>query len=336
MWKPRWLLALPLALAASATLGTAGAASVRDQANLFSADAVQQAETELNRVESENKIPITIETIPSLNGESIEDVSLAHAKRAGSKGIHVLIAKKEHQIYDRVSRTYSGAINAARQATIREAFEASFKKGDFDGGLLQGVKAIASTVSAARGEFRAAVPAQGRGGPMLGRRANPGGGGFGLGSLLGIGLLIVGVLFFFRLIGSLFRGAGSAPGQMGGPGYRPGYGGGMGGGGGGFMSSLFGGIGGAMAGNWLYDQFSGRHHGSVDQTSYDPATGAAPAPDAAPEWGEGGAGGDWGGDAGGGGGDWGGGGGGGGGGDWGGGGGGDWGGGGGGDDGGSW
>ena len=53
----------------------------------------------------------------------------------------------------------------------------------------------------------------------------------------------------------------------------PGYGGG--GGGGGFMSSMFGGIGGALAGNWLYDQFSGRpsRRGSVDQSSYDPAVG---------------------------------------------------------------
>ena len=161
-------------------------------------------------------------------------------------------------------------------------------------------------------------------------------------------MIVIGILGLFlviRILGALFsagRGGYANQGRMGGPGGgygpggpgygAPGYGGG--GGGGGFMSSMFGGIGGALAGNWLYDQFSGRHHGSVDQASYDPATGAAPAPDASPEWGEGGAGGDWGGDAGGAGGDWGGGGGGGG--DWGGGGGGDWGGGGGGDDGGSW
>jgi uncharacterized protein len=99
------------------------------------------------------------------------------------------------------------------------------------------------------------------------------------------------------------------------------------------MSSLFGGLGGAMAGNWLYDQF-GRHH-SADPTSYAPGAEPAPPADAGPDWQDAGdGGGDWGGgDAGGGGGgDWGGG----GGGDWGGGGGGgDWGGGGGGD-GGSW
>ena len=328
MRTPFWLYAVPLALAALAAPVTAGAASVRDQANLFSPDAVERAEADLNRVERENGVPVTIETIPSLNGESVEDVSLAHAKRAGSKGIHILIAKKEHKTYDRVSHAYSRAINANRQETIREAFDASFKKGDFDGGLLQGVKTIGSVVSTARAELPAAapVPVRGRGVPMPNRGANQG--GFGLGSLLGIGLLIVGVLFFFRLIGSLFRGGGGyAPGQMGRPGYGPGYGGG--GGGGGFMSSLFGGIGGAMAGNWLYDQFSGRHHGGgmTDSSTYGGGEAAPQGDDwsgstgGGSDWGGGGGGdagggGDWGGGSGG---DWGG-----GGGDAGGGGGGDW------------
>src|SRR5262249_60082715 len=109
-----------------------------------------------------------------------------------------------------------------------------------------------------------------------------------------IGLLIVGGLFLLRLLGGLFganRGYG-APGMMGRPGYGPGYGGY--GGGGGFWSSMFGGIGGALAGNWLYDQFSGRHHGGyTDSASH----GGQDVPDAGgSDWstpGDGG--GDWGG-----------------------------------------
>ena len=49
------------------------------------------------------------------------------------------------------------------------------------------------------------------------------------------------------------------PGIGGGPGYfGGGGGGGYGGRGGGFLSGMLGGLGGAVAGNWLYDQFSGR------------------------------------------------------------------------------
>jgi uncharacterized protein len=323
MWKPKWLLALalPLAMAATASLGTARASSVRDEAGMFSPAAVQKAEADLNRIEREFQVPVTIETIPSLEGQDIADVSLSHARRASSQGIFILIAKKEHKLYDRVTRSFNRAIGADRQRAIRDAFDAGFAKGDFDAGLAQGVQKIGSEVSAASaelGRLRSAAPAPVPGRPgMPVRRGNQG--GFGLGSLLGIGLVIIGVLFFFRLIGSLFRGGGGyAPGPM--MGGRPGYGPGYGGGGGGFMSSLFGGIGGAMAGNWLYDQFSGRHQGgTTDSTSYGGDAGAAPQGD---EWAGGSGGG--GGDAGGGGGDWGGG----GGGDWGGGdgggGGGDW------------
>ncbi len=106
-------------------------------------------------------------------------------------------------------------------------------------------------------------------------------------TLIWIVLGILAVFVVIRLLGALFSGGnrGGYPGQRamgpGGPGYGQGYGPGYGGGGGGgFMSSMFGGIGGALAGNWLYDQFSGRHHDtSVGQsTNYDPGVGASEAP----------------------------------------------------------
>ena len=99
---------------------------------------------------------------------------------------------------------------------------------------------------------------------------------------------IFGVLLVLRLIGGLFnRSAGQGyPGQAGmgmqvlewaaGPvtyGGGPGYGGR----GGGFFSSMLGGLGGALAGNWLYDQFSGGRHGqygSADAGSMPDSTGA--------------------------------------------------------------
>jgi uncharacterized protein len=93
---------------------------------------------------------------------------------------------------------------------------------------------------------------------------------------------------------------------------------------------MLGGLGGAMAGNWIYDQMSGRHHHRSDAgLGPDPGVTDQTTP-ANDDWGGGDGGMSWGNDAGGGGSDWGG-----GGSDWGGGGGGgDWG--GGGDGGGSW
>jgi len=343
MTRLRWLLALPAILLA--TSGPSMAAEVRDKAGMFSAEAVKKAQTELDRIEREYSVPVTIEAIPSLDGEPIKDVTTRHAESVGAKGIYLLIAKSEGKIYGEASRGFQKYLPRSRLQSIDDAFIADFKKGNFDAGLLHGVARIDSSLSEARaeagGSLRPAPVAAGRRAAQapvpVGRPRVAATNSWGIGSLMMIVIGILGIFLVIRILGALFsagRGGYGSQARMGGPGGygpggpgygAPGYGGGGGGGGGGFMSSMFGGIGGALAGNWLYDQFSGRHHGSMDQTSYDPAAGAAPAPEAAPEWGEGGAGGDWGGGDAGAGGDWGGGGGG----------GGDWGG-GGGDDGGSW
>jgi len=317
MWKPRWLLALPLAaLVMSVSPGLAHASSVRDEARMFSAGAVQRAEAELNRLEREQGISTTVETVASLEGRPVGLVTKEHAGQSGSNGIYVLIAKAEHKIDVYASPRVSGAIDRARGLAIQDTFTNTLKAGDFDAALAAGVQEIGTEVTAAHARNGVRRQAGRQGVPAA--RGNQG--SFGFGSLLGIGLVIVGVLFVVRLIGSLFagRGQGYPGGRMGAPGYGPG-----GGGGGGFMSSLFGGIGGAMAGNWLYDQFSGRHQGGMtDSSSYGGDAGVSDAgtdaTNVSGDWGGGdaGGGGDWGGGGGGGGGDWGGGGGDTGGGDW--------------------
>lgn len=339
MKSPRWLLALPLVLAASGVPSAVHAATIRDDASLFSPKVVKEARTELDKIERESSLPVTIETIPSLGGEDIREVLTRHAKDSGAAGIYVLISRKEGKIDVDASKRFRSVLPQGRLVTIRDAFTDQFKKKDFDNGLLQGVRTIGLEAALARVGSPAAERAQPRTvparPPVAPNRPMPQrGNGFGFGSLIGLGLLIVGVLFVVRLISSMMGGGmrqqgygpgGPMGGPMGGPGYGgPGYGYG-GGGRGGFFSGLMGGIGGALAGNWLYDQFSGRHQGGhVENTSYDPGTTADSGGnvDTGPDdWGGGGgAVGDWGGDSGGGGGD--------GGGDWGGG-GGDWGGGGG-------
>ena len=319
MSKPRWLLALPVALALAVVTGNAFASDVRDTAGLFGRPTVKQAQADLSRIERESQVGTTIETIDSLDGKIIGDVSERLAEESGTHGLYVLISKKEKALDLRVSSKFSKMLNTARTRNIRQAFITGFRKGDYDAGLLDAVKTLDREVSAAKSAGVGIVQPRGARPKMVPIRAGNPRGSFGIGSLLGIGLAIIAVLFVVRLVGSLF-GAGRSYGSpmnrmggMGGPG-GPGYGYG-GGGGGGFMSSLFGGIGGALAGNWLYDQFSGRSHGSYnDSSTYDGGTDPGPGADAGAEDYSGGThvGGDWGssetggGDWGGGGGDWGG------------------------------
>src|SRR4051812_12524545 len=248
MFSLRWLFALPLALVVS--VGSARASSVRDDAGMFDPDVVRAAEAKLNQVEKENGITTTIQTIESLEGQSIVTASVDRAKQTGSLGIFILIPKQDRKIKVLASRQYEHALPRSRLNVIEEAFVKRFEAGEFDTGLKDGVQAISKEVTEARaangGQLRRA---EGPPTPLPGRGVRPRGNpnGFGMGSLLGIGLVILAVLVGIRLLGALFGGNRGAygpgygrPGMGPGPGYGgPGYGGG---GGGGFMSSLFGGI----------------------------------------------------------------------------------------------
>ncbi len=276
-------------------------------------------------------------------------------------GIYILLSKRDRLISEPLIREHlKNVVTLEKRHAIRQAFIDEFRKKDFDGGLERGVAEIERTLEGVSVGNRRVGPGRALPvpvGPGAHRGAAGGGGGMMYTFLL-IGLGIFAVLIILRLLGGLFgRSQGGYPNQMGmggprpgmgpgGPGYYGGGGGYGGGRGGGFFSGLLGGLGGAMAGNWLYDQFSGRHGGMTSAgaglSGEDAATNV---PDAADEriigadddagqaasWDNGGGdtgGGDWGGGDAGGGGDWGG-----GGGDWGGGdAGGDWGGGGGGGD----
>src|SRR6266404_3184446 len=125
MDTPRWLLAVPLALAA--TLGTARASTIRDQAGMFSPAAVRQAEAELNRIERENQIDTTIETILSLDGQDIVSATRRHAERSGARGLFILVAKDDGKIDVLTERAYRRALNETRLRSIQNAFINEFK-----------------------------------------------------------------------------------------------------------------------------------------------------------------------------------------------------------------
>jgi TPM domain len=352
MRSTRWAVAAPLLLVMASY---ASGSEVRDDAGMFSADAVRQAESILNKSERQTKVPVTIETISSLRGESPDVVAIRRARQSGHRGVFILLAKAEKKVEVLVSKEWENTFTRDRRKAIHDAFTNGFKEKGLDGGLVLAAASIGEvakdSISSNGGPIATAprpVPRGGGGAPGAPApvpRAARGGGGL-LGGIIMLGLIILVVLLVVRLLSGLFRGAtggyggqapvGGPPGYGAAPGYGPGY---APRGGGGFWSSMFGGIGGAMAGNWLYDQFSGRHRpydsgaggtgGNVGEGGYYSGTGGEPASGGS-DWVGGGETTSWG-DSGGGGGDWAGGG---GGGDWGGGGGGDWGGGGGGGDGG--
>jgi uncharacterized membrane protein YgcG len=367
MTRLQWLVAIPVVVATALFAPASQAAAIRDTAGMFSKDVVKKARARLDRVESTTGIPIVIETIDEIPGldkdaskqakkKAIDALAIRRDAEIRDEGIYILMSKRDHAISHVLVRERLGRVlPIEKRDDIRNALVEEFNNRKFDAGLERAVETIerslegASVGKGGAHRARAAAPVplhEPADGAKLKTARSP------MMTFLLIILGIFGVLLFLRLLGGLFgRGAGAGyQGQMGGmprPGMGPGpgYYGAPGGGGGGFFSGLLGGLGGALAGNWLYDQFSGRHGhmtsadaaypsspddvASAPDTGGDAIIGADDDPGGGAIWDDAGGGndagaGDWGGDGGdwgGGGGDWGG-----GGGDWGGGGGGggDW------------
>jgi uncharacterized protein len=350
MLKHRWLNASALlVLLLPMAVPRLEAAEIRDRASMFSAEAVRKAKAELDRTERRTGISVLIETIDAIPGlvrdgssqnkrRAIDQLAAKRAQEVASEGAYLLISKKDEVFSDLLVRErYDSALPRDRRRAVRDALLGEFKNHRFDEGLLKAAQILdKSLASAPAVTNQRALPAG-----QVPRRGQADAGKFGVGTLIMIGLGILGVLVLLRVLGGAFGRGGGYPAQMGmggrpgmgpGPGYGPpgyGYGGPRGGG---FFSGMLGGLGGAIAGNWLYDQFSGRHEsaGHTGAASYEP--GEAPAShdtggdafvggdddggvgtswgdaggsDAGGEWGGGDGGGDWGG-GGDGGGDWGG------------------------------
>lgn len=260
-------------------------AHVNDYAGMLSPETVQQLESELASFERSDSTQIAVLTIPSLEGENLEDFSIKVAEvwKIGQKGKDngaiILIAKKERKIRIEVGRGLEGKLtDLVSGRIIRNDIAPHFKSGDFDGGIVQGVASIMAVV---KGEYRSTaqdVPAKRRSAPpgitlflfflvaciifgAMSRIVGGVAGGVGLvliASLIfpGLALLIlagIGVIGFFLglLISFLFGGGGRGGFLGGGPFLGGGFGGGSFGGDGGGFSGGGGDFGGGGAsGDW--------------------------------------------------------------------------------------
>jgi len=344
---------------------SAKARTVEDDLGMFSAEAKTKANAEIARIKQTYHKDLMIETTPppkqpkdlDLNDTAAVDKFIdgwakEKFKNEQIDGVHVLLIEKNKLHKIRVSvgakTLEKGLFTNANRDELVHKLQEKLKAGDKDGALLAATGFVADTMQHHARPGVGAAP--GDNVPAGQHAQNPPRHQADVSPIVKIVLIGLGVLLVFWLISAVLRGFSSmGSGGGGGPGY--GYGGG---GGGGFMNGFLGGLFGAAAGMWMYNNFFGHSTSSAwggeshtggsaaasepsDVGAGDPSVGGGDydEPDKGAEEDAGGGGGDWGGggDAGGGGGDWGGGGGDtGGGGDWGGGGGGDWGGGGGGGD----
>ncbi len=266
-------------LAAFCLLGVLAAHAVgpevRDTAGLFSAGAIKQADEAVRNIQREFRKDLLVETFAGVpenrkadynrNREVFfTDFVRERAQEARLDGIYVLIMKEQppHRMHIQVGvgqATRSRAFLAADRDQLVKLLQTNFRDEKYDDGLRAGIAFVERTMRTHLGsrETSGSMNRQGLASTAAreavpGRSSSP-----GLGAILLFGALIIGGIVVFSLIMRLMRGG------MGGGGV-PSGGGMMGGGGGGMFSSLLAGIGGAMAGSWLYDRFFGGHSSSGD------------------------------------------------------------------------
>jgi len=132
---------------------------VNDYADMISAPAEARLEEELNSFEQSDSTQVVILTIPSLEGEVIEEFGIRAAEawkigQAGKDNGVILIASKgDREMRIEVGRGLEGRLTDLMSGRIIDlVMKPRFKRGDFDGGFIAGISAI---IDASRGEFEA-------------------------------------------------------------------------------------------------------------------------------------------------------------------------------------
>jgi uncharacterized protein len=209
---------------------------VTDRAGMLSSGVEREIENILRSFEGSDSTQIVVLTIPTLEGEALDEYALRVAETWAvgqgdrDNGALLLVARDDRKIRIEVGYGLEGRLTDLLAGRIIDnEITPRFKQGDFDGGISAGVDAM---VLAVRGEYQGTPPRSGE------KKRSP----FGL--LLLLLFLGPGLLRLFlphtrsRRSGIWFGGFGGGGGSGGGFG-----GGGFSGGGGGFG-------GGGASGSW--------------------------------------------------------------------------------------
>lgn len=132
---------------------------VNDYADMISPAVESGLEEELRSFEKTDSTQIVILTIPSLEGDAIDDfgIRVADAWKPGQQnkdnGVILIVSKDDRKMRIEAGRGLEGKLTDLMSGRIIDlVIKPIFKRGDFDGGFAAAISAISSVV---RGEFKA-------------------------------------------------------------------------------------------------------------------------------------------------------------------------------------
>ena len=130
---------------------------ITDRAGLLSSEIKASLEQRLGAFEQQTSTQIVAAIFPSLDGESLEDVTIHLAERwkIGQRdkdnGVLLIIFPQDRKMRIEVGYGLEGALtDAVSTQIISQVIAPRFRAGDFDGGVSSGVTAI---MAAVQGEF---------------------------------------------------------------------------------------------------------------------------------------------------------------------------------------
>jgi uncharacterized protein len=132
---------------------------VNDYANMMSPAVRAKLTKELKEFERTDSTQVVILTIPSLEGQTIEDYSIkvAESWKIGQKGrdngVIFIVASQERRMRIEVGRGLEGRLTDLTAGRIIDlVVRPRFKRGDINGGFVAGVSTL---IDATKGEFKA-------------------------------------------------------------------------------------------------------------------------------------------------------------------------------------
>ena len=184
---------------------------VTDDAEILSPEAIDQIAAQLADFEGRTTDQVVVLTVPTLEGDSIEDFALRvfEAWQLGQKGkdngVLVVVAPQERRMRIEVGYGLEGRLTDLEAGRIiRNVMAPRFKADDYAGGIAQGVAAILAQLQ----DDNAAIPA---GTPASSSKTS---GSFFQGPDLGIveriliGCFIFGIIGLFTVLGVVTPGMG--------------------------------------------------------------------------------------------------------------------------------
>ena len=243
-WLSSALFALALLFAATPLMAAfppvpALTGRVNDYAAMMSPQARQQIEEKLAALEAADGTQIAVLTVPSLQGEPIEEFSIrvAEAWKLGDKkrdnGVLLIVSKGDRKVRIEVGYGLEGTLTDLESGRIiRGVIQPAFKSGDFDAGFTGAADAM---VAAVKGEFKADSSKKSD-------DDNP--------SIPLVFIILLVLFFYLRMFGGRHRGGPFVSSGFPGPGGGIFTSGGGFGGGGGFSGGGGGFGGGGASGDW--------------------------------------------------------------------------------------